>query len=106
MTGRPSKVRQVYAELRRSVGATLPAIELLRLAAALVEASHAVVLDDKVSVYQPEPANDQLPLDKAFADGGWRTMERERSWVGSCYWDDDPRSATRTQNWKTMRFAA
>ena len=106
MSGRPDKVRQIYAELRRSVGAIMPAIELLRLAAALVEASHSSFVDDEYSAYQPELANDQLPLDKAFADGGWRMMEREWRWVGRSYWDDDPRSATRKRNWTTTRLAA
>ena len=87
MSGRPNKVRQIYAELRRSVGAVMPAIELLRLAAALVEASHSSIVDDEYSAYQPELANGQLPLDEAFADGGWRMMEREWRWVGRTYCD-------------------
>jgi hypothetical protein len=106
MTGRPDKVRQIYAELRRSVGAVMPAIELLRLAAALVEATHSSFADDEYSVYRPELANGQLPLDEAFADGGWRMMEREWRWIGRSYWDDDPRSATRKRNWATTRLAA
>src|SRR5579871_2242284 len=106
MSGRPDKVRQIYAELRRSLGAAMPAIELLRLAAALVEASHSTFVDDEYSAYQRELANGQLPLDEAFADGGWRMMERECDWVGRSYLDDDPRSATRKRNWTTTRLAA
>jgi hypothetical protein len=106
MSGRPDKVRQIYSELRRSVGAVMPAIELLRLAAALVEASHSSFVDDEYSPYQPELANGQLPLDEAFADGGWRMMEREWRWGSRSCWDDDPMSATRKWNWTTTRLAA
>jgi hypothetical protein len=38
MSAHPDKVRQIYAELRRSVGAVLPAIELLRLTTAATDA--------------------------------------------------------------------
>jgi hypothetical protein len=106
MSGRPDKVRQVYAELRRSVGAVMPAIELLRLAAILVEASQSSFQEDEYSAYCPELANGQLPLDEAFADGGWRMMEREGRLAGRSYWDDDPRSAIRKRNWTTTRLAA
>jgi hypothetical protein len=84
----------------------MPAIELLRLAADLVEASRSCLVDEEYSAYERELSNDQLPLDKAFADGGWRIMEREWRSVGRSYWDDDPRSATRKRNWATMRLAA
>ena len=41
MRGRAFKIRQVFAELRHALGNEIPAIELLQLAAKLVDATRA-----------------------------------------------------------------
>lgn len=89
MAERSIKVREVFVELRRALGTEVPAGELLRLAAALVDAAHPVEShsEDRRS---ERPAFDQVPLDRAFSDGGWRVMHRESNWILGAYWDDDP----------------
>jgi hypothetical protein len=91
MVGRSIKVRQVFVELRRALGAELPAGALLRLAAALVDAAHPLAGRDEHQ-RSDRPAFDQVPLDRAFSDGGWRVMHRESSWAAKVYRDDDPGS--------------
>lgn len=93
MASRSIKVRQVFAELRHALGAEIPAGELLRLAAALVDASYPREPKDEHREVGARPAFDQVPLDRAFADGGWRIMNGETSWAAETTWDDDPRYA-------------
>jgi hypothetical protein len=89
MKARSIKVRQVFAELHRALGSEIPAGELLRFAAEVVDATAPLEeRDDHEGV--PQPAADALALDKAFEDGGWRIMERERRWAREACWDDDP----------------
>lgn len=97
MQGRALKVRRVFAELRQALGSGVPAGDLLRLAAKLVDATLPPEERDNDKVVGSRPTFDELPLDKAFADGGWRIMARERrSNVGE--FDEDPciRERTRT----------
>ena len=71
----------------------IPAGELLRLAAALVDASYLHEPKEEYRDLDDRPAFDQVPLDRAFSDGGWRIMNGETSWAGEATWDDDPRYA-------------
>jgi hypothetical protein len=89
MVGRSIKVRQVFVELRHALGAEIPAGELLRLAAALVDATRPIEGRDEHQ-RRDRPAFDQVPLDRAFSDAGWRIMHRESNWVANAYRDDDP----------------
>jgi hypothetical protein len=90
MARRSIKVRQVFLELRRALRADIPAGELLRLAAALVDAAHPIECRTEERCISDGPALDQVPLDRAFSDGGWRVMQRESKWVANTYRDDDP----------------
>jgi hypothetical protein len=98
------KVRQVFFELRNALGTSVPAGELLKLAAALVDATSPEQgnVDDGTS---PTVARDLLPLDQAFADGGWRVMEREPRWIAEIYPDDDPKRSVTRRNRMKMEFA-
>ena len=89
MRGRASKIRQVFAELRYALGDEVPAIELLQLAARLVDATRATTISDDDKVVRFRPSSDQLPLDEAFADGGWRVMARDRAYSPDQF-EDDP----------------
>jgi hypothetical protein len=102
---RSIKVRQVFAELRRALGSNIPAGELLRLAAALVDATMPIEERDAHRSSGPRPAFDQLPLDKAFEDGGWRIMSHEPRGVAQSCWDDDPNFAVVKTNIKNINLA-
>jgi hypothetical protein len=86
MRGRAFKVRQVLAELRHALGNELPTIELLNLATKLVDATSAPSPDAKI--VNLRPSYDELPLDQAFADGGWRIMARDRAYDREQFEDD------------------
>lgn len=106
MASRSIKVRQVFAELRHALGAEIPAGELLRLAAALVDATYPREPKDEHRNVADRPAFDQVPLDRAFADGGWHIMETEPRWASEAYWDDDPRFAVANANTVKVELAA
>ncbi len=107
MQGRALKVRRVFAELRQALGGDVPAGELLQLAAKLVNATHPQDERDYGDLASPRQTFDELPLDMAFADGGWRIMARERSCnVGQ--FDEDPsmRERSRTKLNAILKRAA
>ena len=90
---RPKKVRRVYIELRQTLGNEVPAYDLLRSAARLVD-----IFDDRkghlgIRHGTPRPTFEELPLDKAFADGGWRVLARESSLLVEMF-SEDPRDMT------------
>ena len=89
MRGRAYKIRQVFAELRHALSGEIPAIELLRLAAKLVDATPEPSVRDDEGLVSARSSIDELPLDKAFADGGWRIMARDRA-HGLDHFEDDP----------------
>jgi hypothetical protein len=88
MRGRAFKIHKVFAELRHALGTEIPAIELLGLAAKLVDATREPSVGDDDGLVSARLSIDELPLDKAFADGGWRIMARERV-SGSDHFEDD-----------------
>jgi hypothetical protein len=97
MRGRAFKIRQVFTELRDALRNEIPTIELLQLATKLVDATRAPSMgeDDKIVILHP--SDDQLPLDEAFADGGWRIMARDRAY-NSAEFEDDPCLSARTKS--------
>jgi hypothetical protein len=97
MRGRAFKIRQVFAELRRALRKEIPAIELLQLAAKLVDATRALSIGDDDKIVALRPSYDQLPLDEAFADGGWRIMARDRAYNHEQF-EDDPCLSARTKS--------
>jgi len=76
---RPSKVRMVYQELRAVLGDELPAKEALQSAALLVELFDKDDADFGASIQEQRATFDELPVDVALADGGWRVLSREKS---------------------------
>ena len=85
---RTEKVRRVYAELRRAQPEDTSAHELLRISAKLVELSEG--REDRPLARQgtPRPTFEELPLDTAFNDGGWRVMEYESRRMAQLYHDE------------------
>jgi hypothetical protein len=104
---RPNKIRKVYKELRHSLGGEIPSQEVLKHAASLVD-----IFDDRdhaplIHLHTQRATFDELPLDEAFADGGWRVMRRESNWMNDIYSDEpsDPRVANKLKS-LTMEMAA
>ena len=93
MRGRAFKIRQVFSELRYALGNEMPSLELLQLAIKLVDATRAPSIGDDDKIVALRPSHDQLPLDQAFADGGWRIMARDRSYSHEQFDEDSFLSA-------------
>lgn len=70
-----AQLREVYLEIRRVVGATVPAIDVARLAHIILRSYHQE--DDEEDEYGL-PADSRafmhLPVDEAMRDGGWKIM--------------------------------
>jgi hypothetical protein len=107
MRGHAFKIRQVFAELRHALGRDVPALELLQLATKLVDTTRAPSIGDDDKIVTLHPANDQLPLDEAFADGGWRIMARHRAYDLDQF-EEDPCQTARAKSIldRMMRRAA
>lgn len=97
MRQRSLKIRRVFAELRHAFGDEIPAIELLRLAAKLVDAAQPTSVREE-NVVSMRRSMDQLPLDEAFADGGWRIMARDRTYHNETFEADPCLSARAKSN--------
>jgi hypothetical protein len=97
MRWRTFKIRQVFAELRYALGNDMPTIELLQLATKLVDTTRVPSASDDDNIVAVHKSHDQLPLDEAFADGGWRIMARDRA-LGREQFDDDPSLSTKAKS--------
>ncbi len=98
---RSSKVRAVYHELRIALGDQVSAKEALRSAARMVELFDA---DDALfgaSVREQRANFDELPVDVAVADGGWRVLSKERGIINAEFGGEemDIRTRTRLRNY-------
>lgn len=75
---RPTKIRMVYQELRAVLGDEFSAKEALQSAALLVEIAEKEA-DFGASTNGAPPTFDELPVDVALADGGWRILSRDKA---------------------------
>lgn len=85
---RPEKVRRVYAELRKAHAGDISAHELLRVSAKLVDLSEGRGRQPRARQGTQRPMFEELPLDRAFSDGGWRVMEHESRRMAQLYGDE------------------
>ena len=85
---RPEKVRRVYTELRRAQIEDISARDLLRVATKLVELSEGRGERPMARQGTPRPTFEELPLDQAFNDGGWRVMAYESRRMAQLYHEE------------------
>lgn len=87
---RSNKIRQVYKELRDTLGEDISSLEALNSSEALVKLFDDT--DDSGFVYfsDARPTFDELPVDTQMArsDVDWRFMKRERNLVSSVFPED------------------
>jgi hypothetical protein len=69
------QLREVYKEIRSVVGATVPAIDVARLAHLILRSYHED--EDEIDEYG-HPTDSRaflyLPVDEAMRDGGWKVL--------------------------------
>lgn len=103
---RPRQVREIFFELRRTLGAQVSSRDLLELAAAVVERFHG---DDDDGTNGHESGAypfDCRPVDVALADGGWRVMAWETR-RGMALTEEDSESRMLSSRLRSlMRLAA
>jgi hypothetical protein len=74
-----AKVKAVFEELSGVAGGTVASVDLLTLAASMVEVSHVDYISPAANDQEYGTPFDCWSLDSAFADGGWRVMCRQDS---------------------------
>jgi hypothetical protein len=99
MANNPTKVKQLYRELRGSFDESVPSREILRLAAAILEAHINENKPDESEHYSGGRSFHEYPLSDAFVDGGWKVMSKEAGWLSTLF-EDEPHSPT---NWKFIQ---
>lgn len=82
---RSKKIRSIYRELRASVGDRFTSGELLEIANTLIVADSKRKADKLTRLQNARRTFDELDLDEAFADGGWRVMRREKTIVNALH---------------------
>jgi len=75
---RPAKLRAIYKELRNVLGAATPAIELLKLANAILQ----TYTDTDLETFEDRRGAGGVPIfaravDHAMSDGGWQILDFE-----------------------------
>jgi len=87
---RPSRIRQLYNEIRESLGSEISSKEALQLAAHLVDVADGRDVIPFDTFRDQRATFDELPVDEAIADGGWRVFNREKDIVRSLFGGDEP----------------
>ena len=86
---RPSRIKQLYHEIRETLGSEICSKEALQLAAHLVDvADGSDALPDDLFGEQ-RATFDELPVDEAMADGGWRLFNRDQDIVRALFDGED-----------------
>jgi hypothetical protein len=73
---RPSKVRQIYAELRSVLGDEMTSQEVLQTAALLVDLFEENKSFNNFGLREQRATFDEMPVDVAFSDGGWKVLSK------------------------------
>ena len=86
---RPTRIRTLYNEIRETLGFEVSSKEALQLAAHLVD-----VVDDRdtsagADVREQRATFDELPVDQAIADGGWRVLNQENELIKATFGGED-----------------
>ena len=89
---RSKKIRSIYRELRASVGDRFTSKDLLEIANTLITADGKLKTDKFTQLRAARRTFEELDLDEAFADGGWRVMRREKTIVNALHDDVPPRT--------------
>lgn len=76
-----AKVLEIYRELRSALGEKASSQEVLRSAASLVELFSIEEGIPQFDDHYGRTPKHMLPVDAAIADGGWRILAEDWSWM-------------------------
>ena len=82
---RSEKIRRIYGEFRSALEDKAASKEVLKSAALLVDIYKEREKYTDHPIGKPRRTFEEMPLDKAFADCGWRVMHRERGWLNKLF---------------------
>lgn len=82
---RPSRIKILYNEVRETLGAEISPKEALQLAAHLVDIADGRDSIKGAQITEQRDTFDELPIDQALADGGWKVLNREREIVRAVF---------------------
>jgi hypothetical protein len=86
---RSSRIKQLYHEIRGTLGPEISSKEALQLAAHLID-----VVDERdtvpgAQITEQRATFDELRVDQAFADGGWKVLNCEKEIVRANFGGDE-----------------
>ena len=88
---RPSRIKQLYHEIRESLGSEISSKEALQLAAHLVDVADGRDVMPLGSFRDQRATFEELPVDQAMASGeGWQVFYGERDIVRSLFGGGEP----------------
>ena len=99
MSNKSIKIKQLYRELRSTLDESVASVEVLRLAAAILDNHVRENKPAKDGSYSERRSFDEYSLCEAFADGGWRVMYKETNWLNALFDDDTPMRS----NWNFLQ---
>ena len=94
---KPAHVRAIYHELRAAVGNEFPADELLKAASKLVELASVEDRNAVASIREPRPTREELPVDRAIADGGWQLLSQGSNVINATFGGEESDAEKRTK---------
>lgn len=86
---RPTRIRQLYNEIRETVGSEISSKEALQMAAHLVDVVDDLDISSGARIQEQRATFDELPVDQAIADGGWKVLNRESEVIRATFGGDD-----------------
>jgi hypothetical protein len=86
---RTGRIKQLYHEIRDTMGSEISSKEALQLAAHLVDVADGRDVIPGELFREQRATFDELPVDEAIADGGWRILNRERDIVRALFDGED-----------------
>ena len=81
---KPAMIRQVFAELRDTLGAETPAHELLECAALLVEANENPLNGGAAYLSNGKTSLCELPVNQVISTWGWELVDGDYNLMGAC----------------------
>jgi len=85
---RPQKIRDIYKELKSSLGEAFTSHEILRLAATIVKNAEQPKIDHSHREHVGRKLFYQADLTEAMKDGGWNILREECGALINAYDDD------------------
>jgi len=82
---KPTKIRAIYQELRVALGDQVPAGEILHAATKILELATEEKPGVVASTRDPRPTREELPVDEAISDGGWRLLSQESNIINATF---------------------